>query len=491
MPMGKGPVAVVDIGSNSVRLVVYEGMTRAPATVHNEKAICSIGRDMVTTGRLHAQGMEMALEVLSRFKLLADGLQVTIREAVATAAARDADNGQEFIRRAESAWGSPIRVLAGEEEARLAAEGVLAGIPDADGLAADLGGGSLDVVTVKGGRMGEAHTLPFGPLRLMDLAKGSAGKARDIVDEGLAAIPSLRLLEKRSLYAVGGIWRSVARVDMDQHSYPLHVLQHYEIPRSRALRLCDVLSVQSRKSLDMMKSVSKRRAELLPYGAIVLERVLMATKVDRIVVSAYGLREGLLHARLDAAERDKDPLLDFAGGSNDRMSRSPAHAHEMIQWTQPVFADESAELQRIRIASCLFCDIGWRLHPDDRAIGAYNQVLHAPFAGADHRSRALIATAVFHRYSGDEEVPRNLVVEDLLDKQDEALALRIGLAARLAFAVSASAVGELGHTRLRLTPSKLLLEVPRRREMIAGEPVAKRLGALAASMGRKGEILIG
>jgi exopolyphosphatase/guanosine-5'-triphosphate,3'-diphosphate pyrophosphatase len=488
---GRNPVAVLDIGSNSVRLVVYESQSRAPATVHNEKAICGIGRDMVTTRRLHAEGMKMALEVLGRFRLLADGLQVTMREAAATAAARDAENGQEFIHKAEAAWGAPIRVLSGEEEARLAAEGVLAGIPDADGLVADLGGGSLDMVPVKLGKMFDAHTLPYGPLRLMDLAKGSPNKARDIVDKGLEAIAGLRALDKRSLYAVGGIWRSIARVDMEVCEYPLHVLQHYEIPRARALRLCDVLSVQSRKSLDMMKSVSKRRAELLPYGAIVLERLLLATKVDQIVISAYGLREGLLHAQLGADERAKDPLVEYANAANERMSRSPQHAHEMIQWLAPLFADEGAEIRRIRQVACLFSDIGWRLHPDDRAIGTYNQVLHAPLAGIDHRGRALIATAVFHRYSGDEEVPRELMVGDLLDKEDEALALRIGLGARLAFALSASAVGELGQTRLRLTPSKLLLDVPRRREMLAGEPVPKRLGALAAAMDRRGEILIG
>lgn len=474
-----------------MRLVVYESQSRAPATVHNEKAICSIGRDMVTTGKLNTDGMKMALEVLARFKMLADALNVTIREAGATAAARDAENGQEFIRKAEAAWGAPIRVLSGEEEARLAAEGVLAGIPDADGLAADLGGGSLDMVTVKGGKMTDAVTLPFGPLRLMDLAKGNPNKARNIVDEGLEKIPGLKALEKRSLYAVGGIWRSVARVDMEVCEYPLHVLQHYKIPRARALRLCDVLSVQSRKSLDMMKSVSKRRAELLPYGAIVLERLLLATKVDRIVVSAYGLREGLLHAQLGPEERDKDPLIEFAAAANERMSRSPAHAQEMFQWASPLFPDETAELRRIRQASFLFSDIGWRLHPDDRSVGTYNQVIHAPFAGADHRARALIASAVFHRYSGDEEVPKALVVEDLLDKDDEALALRIGLTARLAFAVSASAVGELSQTKLRLTPGKVLMDVPRRREAMAGEPVLKRLGALAAALDRKGEILIG
>src|ERR1700744_1191722 len=214
----KGPVAVLDIGSNSVRLVVYESQSRAPATVHNEKAICSIGRDMVTTKRLNADGMKMALEVLARFKLLADGLGVTIREAGATAAARDAENGEDFIHKAEAAWGAPIRVLSGKEEAKLAAEGVLAGIPNADGLAADLGGGSLDMVTIRGGKTGAAMTFPFGPLRLMDVAKGDPDKARKQVDKGLDTVSRLGALSGRSLYAVGGVWRSFARVDMENRN---------------------------------------------------------------------------------------------------------------------------------------------------------------------------------------------------------------------------------------------------------------------------------
>src|SRR3954462_13039166 len=176
----RGPVAIVDIGSNSVRLVIYESQTRVAATLQNEKAICAIGRDMVSTGRLHAEGCAAALEALARFRLIAEGLKGEVREAVATAAARDASNGAEFVRRAESAWGAPIRVLAGEDEARIAAEGVVAGIPEADGLAADLGGGSLDMVTVKNGKTGDAWSLPFGPLRLMDQSKGEPDKARDI-----------------------------------------------------------------------------------------------------------------------------------------------------------------------------------------------------------------------------------------------------------------------------------------------------------------------
>jgi len=484
----RGPVAIVDIGSNSVRLVIYESQSRVAATLQNEKSICAIGRDMVTSGRLHAEGCTAALEALSRFRMIADGLNVEARDAVATAAARDASNGAEFIRRAEAAWGRPIRILAGEDEARIAAEGVVAGIPDADGLAADLGGGSLDMVSVKGGQTGAAYTLPFGPLRLMDQSKGDPDKARDIVDKGLKNIPDL---SAQALYAVGGAWRSFARVDMEEHDYPLHVLQHYIIPRARALRLCRLLAGLSKDSVRKIKVVSKRRAESLPYGAVVLERLLEAGGIKDVVISAYGLREGLLYARLPAEERAKDPLVEFARAANQRNARVPVHAQEMLNWTQPLFENDTPEMVRIREASAFFSDLAWRRHPDDRATGAFAQVLNAPFAGASHRARALIAASVFHRYSGDEDFPQAVALAGLLDKDDDKRALVLGLTWRFAFSLSASAAGELANHRLRMTPSKVILEVPTRREAIAGEPVQRRLGELADALGRKGEILVG
>jgi exopolyphosphatase/guanosine-5'-triphosphate,3'-diphosphate pyrophosphatase len=486
-----GPVAIVDIGSNSVRLVIYEDFSRTPAVIHNEKAICAIGRNMVTTGRMNEDGIELALEALGRFRMLADAHKVETREAVATAAARDAANGAEFVKKGEALWGGPIRILSGEEEAELAAEGVISGTPDADGLVADLGGGSLDVVSVRGGKTGAAMTFPFGPLRLMDVAHDDPDRARDLVDKGLRDIPRIGALKDRSLYAVGGVWRSLARIDMEDIAYPLHVLHDYAIPRSRALKLCRIVAQQSRKSLEKMQIVSRRRAETLPYGAVVMERLLLATDMKEVVISAYGLREGLLHAALPEAERDKDPLIEFAAATNTRISRAPGHAVEMFEWMTPLFPGEKEADRRVRRAACLFSDIGWRRHPDDRAIGAFNQVVTAPFAGATHRIRALIATAIFHRYSGDEDFPRDIAAHDLLSEEDERLARRIGLAARLAFSLTASAERELPHYPLRMTPTRVLLDVSRRRERIAGEPVQKRLGTLAALMDRKGEILIG
>jgi len=486
----RGRIAIVDIGSNSVRLVVFESLSRTAFTVHNEKTICSIGRDLATTGLLHKDGVDLALESLKRFRLLVDKLNVAVREAVATAAARDALNGPEFVRRAESAWGAPVRVLSGFEEARLAGEGVLAAIPDADGLTADLGGGSLDMVLVKGGRTHEACSLPFGPLRLLDYSKGDFEKTRQIIDFELSRWPHLRGLDGRTLYLVGGIWRSVARVDMLREEYPLHMLQQYTIPYGRAIDLCTVLAKQGRKSLELLTAVSKRRMELLPYGATVLQRLLAAAKFNQVIVSANGVREGIIFSKLPPEERAKDPLIDFASLENARQSRSPAHALELFQWSGPLFPDEDAHDRRLRQAVCLLSDLGWRRHPDHRTRGTYEDVLNMPFGGADHRARAFIATAVYHRYAGDEEMPDDLRLPKILDKQQEALAMRIGLAARLAFDLSAAAEGELTQYRLRLTPSKVVLEVPKRRSPIADDTVAKRLGALGAAMDRNAEIQV-
>jgi exopolyphosphatase/guanosine-5'-triphosphate,3'-diphosphate pyrophosphatase len=489
-PTADKRVAIIDIGSNSVRFVVYEKLARTAFSVHNEKSICCIGRNIANTGLLYKEGCDLALEALSRYRVLAARLNVGIRDAVATAAARDALNGAEFVRDAEKAWGAPVRILSGGEEAHLAGEGVLASIPEADGVVGDLGGGSLDMVKVKAGHTGKAASLPFGPLRLADHSKGDVEKARKIISVGMEGISAFWPAGEKSFYAAGGIWRALARVDMLREAYPLHVLQHYAIPAGRALDLCNLLSRQGRKSLELMTVVSKRRAELLPFGAAVLAGVLSASKFKEVVISAGGVREGLIFDKLPPDERAKDPLIDFAAHENDRQSRAPAHGFEMFSWSAPLFFDEPAAMRRLRQAALLLSDIGWRRHPDYRAAGSYAEVLNMPFGGASHPARTFVATAVFYRYAGDTEVPAHMEVSGLLDRQEQRLALRIGFAARLAFDLSGTAPGELANYRLKVTPAKVILEVPAKRAMIADETVQRRLGALAVVMDRQGEILI-
>lgn len=484
------PIATVDIGSNSVRLVISDGARRSAAVLHNEKAICSVGRNMVSTGRLDEDGTELALEALARFRQLLNGYAVTDCEAVATSAARDAENGKEFVARAEKALGRPIRVLSGEEEAEIAAEGVLAGIPEADGLAADLGGGSLDMVTVKDGKTGTAATLPIGPLRLMDLCGGNLNRARDAVDKQLAGLSFPGSFKKRALYAVGGVWRTLARADMEQQHYPLHVLHHYTIPANRAIKFCRLIAGQSRKSLEKMRAVSRRRAEALPYGALVLERMLDIFNLDSVVVSAFGLREGLLQRRLPPAEQRKDPLIDFADDLNLRDSRSPDFGNELFRWMTPLFAKESAADKRIRQAMCLMSDVGWRRHPDDRAMGSFEEVLSLPYGGADHHERATMATAIYYRYAGEGDFPDDEAVGGLLGPERSVRALQMGLAARLAYTLTAAVERELSSMSLRVTERTIAIEIPHKRRALASESVHKRLDDLAEAFGKKGDVAI-
>ena len=204
------PVAVVDIGSNSVRLVVYDGLRRSPTPVFNEKILCGLGKGVAITGKLADSGIARALAALRRFRALAKQIGVKQVFAVATAAAREATNGQTFIESAEEAIGVGINVLSGKEEARYAALGVIAGIPEADGIVGDLGGGSLELIDVQDGKLRDGITLPIGPLRLIDMSGGSIKRAKEIVDEYLEKATLLGNLKGRSFYAVGGTWRNLA-----------------------------------------------------------------------------------------------------------------------------------------------------------------------------------------------------------------------------------------------------------------------------------------
>ncbi|MDZ4870537.1 MAG: Ppx/GppA family phosphatase [Alphaproteobacteria bacterium] len=479
---GEAPFAVVDIGSNSVRLVIYDRLSRSPVALFNEKALCAIGRNMVTTGLLDEEGSDAAIAAMGRFREIASGVGARI-EAVATAAVRDAKNGNTFVARARDALGAPIRILTGEEEARLASEGVLAAIPDADGIAGDLGGGSLELAFVSGGKQSTGVTLPFGPLRLMDMSEGKIERARAIVDQGLEKIPGLDKLKGKALYAVGGVWRNIARIHMEDAQHEIRVLHHYEISRERAVGFANFLSGLSRRSLEAITSVSRRRAEAIPYGAVVMERLLKAAKLDRVVISAFGLREGVLFARLGAEERARDPLIASCEDMATRLGRDPGLGRALDKWTAPLFAGHDKSFDRLRRAACYLGDTGWRGHPDHRAEQTFTDVLNAPFIGIDHDGRALLALTMFHRYGGEYEKTIRRIQKFVGD--DAARTARtLGLALRAALVMAGPAPDILSETSAKITPSSLLITIPKAHQALVAEAITKRLQELAGALDR-------
>jgi len=483
----EGSFAVVDIGSNSVRLVIYDRMARSPVARFNEKALCAIGRNMVRTGRLDDAGSDAAVKALGRFREIASVVGVTRIEVVATAAVRDAKNGNEFVARARDAVGVPIKILTGEEEARLAAEGVLAAIPDADGVVGDLGGGSLELALVGDGRQSTGITLPFGPLRLMDLCDGKIERARGIVDKELEGVSGLEKLKGKALYAVGGVWRNIARIHMEDSEHPIRVLHHYQIPRERAVEFAHFLSGLSRKSLEAIVAVTRRRAEAIPYGAVVMERLLKVAKLDRVIISAFGVREGVLFSRLAAEERAEDPLIASCEDMSRRLGRDPELGRTLERWTAPLFPGADKRFDRLRRAACYLADTGWRGHPDHRADQTFSDVLYGPFIGVDHNERALLALAMFRRYAGEDEKSVKRIVR-FIGEEDAEKAQILGLALRAALALAGPAPALLAETSVKLTPNAVVVNVPRAHQALIAEGITKRVDDLAKALDRTARI---
>jgi exopolyphosphatase/guanosine-5'-triphosphate,3'-diphosphate pyrophosphatase len=488
-------VAVIDVGSNSVRLIVYEALTRSPTPIFNEKVLAGLGRQVQTTGLLPPDAVDKALASLRRFRALCDTVGVASLWGLATAACRDASNGRAFIAEAEHIIRTKIDVLSGKREARFSALGVISGMHRPDGIVGDLGGGSLELVDVNGGRIREAATLPLGGLALQDISSKSLKKAEKFVKKTLGGISELAAGRGRNFYAVGGTWRALARLHMWQTGYPLHVMHGYVIPAKEALEFSRLVHRIDPQMLSRIEVVSDARRPLLAYAALVMEHLVRAARPKSVVISALGVREGLLYSLLDPREQGRDPLLAAAQELNVLRSRSPRHGEELIDWTDGFLAssgiDETAEEKRLRHAACLLADIGWRAHPDYRGEQSLNIVANAAFVAIDHPGRAFLALAVFFRHVGliDEELSprlRELASTRMLDR-----ARILGASLRVAFLISAAMPGILPRAPLRVERKRLVLDLAPKLASLAGERLFNRLRQLARLIGREPVIMAG
>lgn len=484
------PVAVIDIGSNSVRLVVYEGLSRTLTPVFNEKALCGLGRELVFTGRLPEDGIQRAFSALRRFRALCDAMQVGTLYALATAAARDAENGPAFIAECEGICGVKIELLTGKREAELAACGVISGVHEPDGVVGDLGGGSLELVDVKGANMGAGITLPLGGLALQDRSSRSPRKADKIIRETIPNAELLDGLAGRTFYAVGGTWRSLARLHMFQKGYPLHVMHGYVISAREALDFTRIVHRADSETLAHIDVISEARRPLLAYGALVLEHVVRTGKASQVVLSALGVREGLFYSLLNEQQKAQDPLLLAAAEFNQLRSRSPRHGAELVEWTDTFFQSspglkESANETRLRHAACLLSDVSWRAHPDYRGEQSLNMIAHAAFVGVDHPERAFLALAVYFRHVGlgsDDSGSRilEMVTTGMLDR-----ARILGGAMRVAYLLSAAMPGILPRVPLKVRDNQLVLTLAPELAALVNERMRSRVRQLARLIGRE------
>lgn len=475
--------AIIDIGSNTVRLVVYGGAMRAPMVLLNEKVTAKLGREIATTGRLAEEAMALALRGLQRFALLLEDLGIKDVETVATAAVREASNGPEFVARLR-AIGLQVRVISGEEEALLSAHGVIGAFPDARGVVADLGGGSLELVRVEGGSADGASTLPLGTLRLPEYRKGPRPEMKKALDKVIrkagwdcAGNPPEA---NGALYLVGGTWRAMAVFAMAVKGHPLSDPHGFEIDPATAMEVANALAGSESEALRGRERISTMRAEKLPDAAVLLAALLTRLAPDKVVFSSWGLREGLVYDRLPAHSRAQDPLLAGVAVFASQRGTPPTLAARMAAWTLDAAPARTHGSERLRLAAIMLALASMQIEPNLRLGQATDWALHKRWIALDGKGRAMIAATIAANANQVMLAPRvrALASEEALEE-----AIRWGLALRLARRLGAQSRRSLEASRLVVEEGTLVLRLGQSHAALFGQPTEKDLKALAARLG--------
>ncbi|MEO1679480.1 MAG: Ppx/GppA phosphatase family protein [Pseudomonadota bacterium] len=477
------PFGIVDLGSNSIRLVVYDDLSRAPFARFNEKSMVALGDAIGADGALSEDAMAQARRALRRFHMIARAAGVERVDVLATEATRKASNGRAFLDAIRAETGFEARILTGAEEARFAAMGVLSGFFQPHGLIGDMGGGSLEVAEVHGDAVGNRKkSMPLGALPVLRLLQAGVDTAKAQVDAALAdGLP--KSIETSTFYAVGGGWRALARVHAARCEHRLSVVHGYEVAGGDLWTLAKKVARMSRGEIAELPDVPGRRVRTLAASSLVMWRVLKTLRPDRVVFSALGVREGWLYSQLDAEDRALDPLLEGAQTIGLPMARVPAFPAALARWTDTLFEDETLQQRRLRLAACALTDIAWRDAQKLRAQETFRRLLHFPFIGIGHDERAFLALAIRARYGGKPDEAALSQIAGLLSDNHIRRAYILGRALLLGHRFSASVPGILSRSRLRIGPKSVVLEVEDEVPAPDSEAVQSRLRQLARAAG--------
>lgn len=474
------PVAIVDIGSNSIRLVVYAGSPRIPSIAFNEKVMAGLGEGIDEAGSLSERGQERALAALRRFWLLIRQMDVERVRVVATSAVRDASNGEDFLRQVRKIGFRP-EILSGTEEAKFAGLGVISGEPDSDGIVGDLGGGSLELVEVKDGAVGEGISLPLGVLR----PQPEAADLRRILKRALDQAGLAGLGKGRPFHMVGGSWRTLGRIDMISNAYPLPITHNYRMAPGRPAELGEALKQIDTADPKTVALLTASRIPTLPKARKLLVALVEAIKPSALIVSSFGIREGLLFRDLDRRTRALDPLIEAAREAGRGLSRFGEHGDLLDDWIAPIFEDDP-DCARIRRAACLLADVAWQAHPDFRAERGVEMALHGNWVGIEAAGRVMMAQALFSNFGG--RGPFDPAFAALCSPEQLERAKRWGLAMRLGQRLSGGLAVSLERSALSRRNGVLRLTLNKGEDALYGETVDRRMKRLAAALGCEAEL---
>ncbi len=479
-------VGVVDVGSNSIRLVVFDGAARSPAYFYNEKVMAGLGQGLATTGRLNPDGTLRAMAALRRFAALADGMGIDALTVVATAAMREAEDGPDFRRQVERETGLRLWVIDGEEEARLSAQGVLLGWPAARGLVCDIGGNSMEVAEVGDATVGRRASSPLGPFRLQQVAPDELKQHIAGIMDDLATRMGT---DHDRIYLVGGSWRAIARLDMARRKYPMTVLHEYRMTPDDVAATLRWIGNHDMATLKARTGVSSSRLVLVPLAIKVLRQLVQTFTPSEIAISSYGIREGLLYEQMSQSIRKRDPLIEAARFTERQMARMPGFGKKLHRFLAPLFDDSPPERERLIRAACLLHDTSWRAHPDYRAEACFDNVTRANLAALSHPERVFLGLALLHRYRNSRSDSPMAPLFALLSEDQIRDAEVLGKAMRFGAMFSVRDPAEVAELALDRAAGTLTLTLTATGRALMGEVAEARLRSLCKAMGVEGVVV--
>lgn len=483
-------IAVIDIGSNSVRLVIYRGLKRTPDIIFNERVMSGLGVGVSTTGEMTGEAMNSALNALERFAVLCRDMKVDEIDAVATSAVRDAKNGPWLVREIQKRCKFKVNVISGREEARLSAYGILSGFPNAEGLVGDLGGGSLELIQLEEGERKKKISLPIGPVRVLDGAEGFGDEHKRFIQEELAKVDWIKELEGKPFYMVGGAWRALAHLHIFETNWPLHVLHGYSISPETCKSFCWEIERKSLSRLKGIDAIPSKRLATLPLAARILREIIRIGKPSKIITSGYGIREGVMFKKLNHAMRAQDPLIETSKEFGRTMARFPKHGDKLIKWTDGLFPNQEQDKRRIREAICHLSEISHTSHPDFKAQLAFDRSIVGRFVGVSHKERALISLGLYASYGGEQDSKTILPATKILNRGEIKEAIGIGLLVQFAQKFTGGTDRPLKKTRLFQEDKKLVLEIRQKDAVLISKSVSQRFAGVASLFGLEPDIRV-
>ena len=426
------PFAVIDVGSNSARMIVFRSRPGEHLDVlEDARSPLRLGLELRGDDHLGDEAIDRTLDVLRDFRAIADAADVGRVLAVATSAVREADDGDVLVERSRE-LGIPLEVIDGIVEARIGFRGAVHDLPITDGAVVDIGGGSMELTTFGDRRIERSWTFPLGSLRVSDRfliadppEEAELKALRKAVRASLEDAGLSPLDEGEALVGIGGTVRNLAKMDLRRSDHPLALLHGYELARTHLTEIVDDLASRSMKRRARLRGLNPDRSDSILGGAVVLLATAKQLGADRIVVSSRGLREGL--ALGDPAAPIPTPeqvrtisvatlAARFATWDPEAAERRSSLAGQLFGALDPKAPSELKEL--LEYAAFLL-DVGKAIDYYERYEHTAMIVTTADLAGFPHRSLGVLSAIL--RYAGGE---RSLGPYARLVATDERPALR-------------------------------------------------------------------